>query len=224
VTPDGDGQDLQTLAAPLRTRFLDMHEAREVAFGASRDVIRDAANAIRAVHRGDLDRADALIASSREAYVRPRRAPGRHPLVEYGGFLQDAAKEYAEARITRAATQGEPVPSPEDVDVDDGSWLHGLAETVGELRRAALDRVRGGDIAGAERLLETQQEILSVLVTIDVPDALTKGLRRATDGARAITERTRGDLTAAAGQRPLREALDAHRAVIERMLDGVGEP
>jgi translin len=57
-----------------------------------------------------------------------------------------------------------------------------------------------------------------VLVTIDVPDGLTRGLRRATDAARAITERTRGDLTAAAGQRDLRAALDAHREAVERLL------
>jgi len=62
-----------------------------------------------------------------------------------------------------------------------------------------------------------------VLVTIDVPDGISRGLRRATDAGRAITERTRGDLTAAAGQRELRRALDAHRDALERVLtDGGG--
>ncbi len=60
------------------------------------------------------------------------------------------------------------------------------------------------------------QEILSVLVTIDAPDGVTRGLRRATDAARAITERTRGDLTTAVGQQSLKDALDAHREALER--------
>ena len=60
------------------------------------------------------------------------------------------------------------------------------------------------------------QEILAALVTIDVHDGLSRGLRRATDAARAITERTRGDLTAAVGQRDLRRALEAHREALER--------
>ncbi len=59
------------------------------------------------------------------------------------------------------------------------------------------------------------QEILSVLASIDAPDGLTRGLRRNADASRAITERTRGDLTTAAGQRQLRAALDAHRAALE---------
>ena len=38
-------------------------------------------------------------------------------------------------------------------------------------------------------------EIYSVLVTIDYPDAITNGLRRQTDLARGIIEKTRGDVT-----------------------------
>jgi hypothetical protein len=109
--------------------------------------------------------------------------------------------------LTRAAVTGVSLPGPDEVAVDDASWLHGLAETVGELRRACLDHVRRGEHEDAERLLDLMQEILSVLVTIDAPDGLTRGLRRATDAARAITERTRGDLTTAAGQRDLRAAF-----------------
>lgn len=207
--------DPSDLVEPVRTRFVERHEARETALGASRDATRAAANAIRAIHRGDTDRADQLIARSREALDRAVSAADAHPDVLWGGFVQDAAKEYAEARITAAAVRGEPWPTVEDVDVDDGSWLHGLAETVGELRRRCLDLVRGERLDEAERLLEVMDDILSALVTIDVPDGLTRGLRRATDVARSITERTRGDLTNALGQRRLREALDAHRAALE---------
>lgn len=207
--------DPSDLVEPVRARFIERHEARETALGASRDATRAAANAIRAIHRGDTDRADELIARSREALDRAVSAAGQHPDVLWGGFVQDAAKEYAEARITAAAVRGEPWPTVEEVDVDDGSWLHGLAETVGELRRRCLDLIRGERLGEAERLLEIMDDILSALVTIDVPDGLTRGLRRATDVARSITERTRGDLTNALGQRRLREALDAHRAALE---------
>jgi translin len=211
--------DLASLTGPVRERFQARHDARETAYAASRDVIRAAANAIRAIHRGEIATADDLLATSREALDRSVAAAEPFPEVFHGGFLQDAAKEYAEARITRAAVVADPLPGPDAVDVDDGSWLHGLAETVGELRRACLDHVRTGRLEDGEALLDTMQEILSVLVTIDVPDALTRGLRRATDGARAITERTRGDLTTAVSQRALREALDAHRETLERVLD-----
>lgn len=213
-----DEPDLADLAEPVRARFLERHAGREVAYTASRDAVRAAANAIRALHRGEAGRAEALMAEARAQLDRVIEAATPHPEVLYGGFVQDAAKEYAEARVTRAALAGDPLPGPDDVAVDDASWLHGLAEAVGELRRAALDHIRGGRLDEGERLLATMEEILAVLVTIDVPDALTRGLRRAADAARAITERTRGDLTTALGHRELRDALDAHRQVLEQVL------
>jgi translin len=211
-----DVPDLVAAVAPLRDGLSARHEAREVAFAASRDAIRAAANAIRAVHRGEPDRVAALLGDASAALQVATGASEDHPEVRYAGFLGDAAKEVAEAELTRAAVAGELLPGPDELGVDEVSWLHGLAETVGELRRASLDRVRSGDLDQAEGYLALMQEILAALVTIDVPDGLSRGLRRATDAARAITERTRGDLTTAVGQRDLQRALDAHREALER--------
>jgi translin len=66
---------------------------------------------------------------------------------------------------------------------------------VGELRRRTLDILRSGYSEEAERLLGHMDEIYSVLVTMDYPDAITNGLRRQTDLARGIIEKTRGDVT-----------------------------
>lgn len=215
----GEVAGLLGLTEPVRGRLVARHEAREVGLAAGRDAIRAAANAIRATHRGETDRAEVLVGEARDALAAAYAACGAFPDVLHAGFVQDAAKEVAEAVLTRAAVAGQPLPGPEEVGVDDVSWLHGLAETVGELRRASLDHVRAGRVDAAEAALVLMQEILAALMTIDVPDGLSRGLRRATDSARAITERTRGDLTTAAGQRELRRALDAHREVLERVLD-----
>lgn len=216
---DAGGSELYAASGPVRDRFGARHDAREAALATSRDAIRAAADAIRATHRGELDRADELIADARGRLDAAVTASRPFPEVLHAGFVADAAKEVAEAVLTRAACTGAALPGPDTLGVDDVAWLHGLAETVGELRRSCLDRVRDGDLTAAEVRLDTMQDILGVLVTIDAPDGLTRGLRRATDAARAITERTRGDLTAAVGQRDLRAALDAHRATIDRLLE-----
>jgi translin len=209
--------DLLALSEPIRARFVARHDARETGLADSRDAIRSAANAIRAIHRDERDRADQLITDARTSLATAIEACEPFPTVRHAGFISDAAKEVAEAILTRAAVTGEAIEGPEAIGVDDVAWLHGLAETVGELRRAALDRVRRGELDEAERMLALMQEILAALTTIDVPDGLTRGLRRATDSARAITERTRGDLTTAAGQRDLVRALEAHRAALEQV-------
>jgi translin len=198
---------LDDLRQSVGARLDAKHRAREVGLSNARQAIRRCANAIRAVHRGDRKAADALLVDARELLDVAEATLAAHPDVYYAGFLQDAQKEYAEAQATRALVTGEPLPPPEDVGVGDAPYLNGLAEAVGELRRHLLDVLRAGDVARAGELFEAMEEIHAVLVDLDFPDAMTGGLRRSTDVARAIIERTRSDLTLTVIQRDLADAL-----------------
>jgi translin len=91
--------------------------------------------------------------------------------------------------------QNQALQTPEELGVVNSTYLKGLSEVVGELRRRILDILRHGYSEEAERLLTYMDDIYSVLVTIDYPDAITYGLRRQTDIARSIIEKTRGDIT-----------------------------
>ncbi len=51
-------------------------------------------------------------------------------------------------------------------------------------------------------------DIYSVLVTMDFPDAITGGLRRTTDMVRGVLERTRSDLTLVMRQKDLENRLE----------------
>jgi len=138
-----------------------------------------------------------------------------HPDLFYTGYVQDAQKEYVEALATFSLVTGAPMQAPEEIGIAAAAFLNGLAEAVGELRRYVLDLLRRGEVESCEAYLRTMDDIYSLLVTIDYPDALTGGLRRTTDATRAILERTRGDLTFALRQRDLEAAL----ARLEGRLD-----
>ena len=100
-----------------------------------------------------------------------------------------------EANATCALIRGETLPTPKSLSVEDATYLNGLAEVIGELRRRCLDILRHGYSAEAESLLTNMDDIYAILVTMDYPDAITNGLRRQTDVARSIIEKTRGDIT-----------------------------
>jgi translin len=87
---------------------------------------------------------------------------------------------------------------------------------VGELRRRILDILRSGYSQEAERLLSHMDEIYSVLVTMDFPDAITSGLRRQTDIARNLVEKTRGDVTFSLRGEDLTQAI----STLSRQLNG----
>ena len=194
-------------AAGLRARLDAKHRAREVGIRNARQAVRCSANAIRAAHRTELERAGELLAEARELLEVAASVLAAHPDVLYAGFLQDAQKEYAEALATRALVAGDRLPPPEDVGVGDAPYLNGLAETIGELRRHLLDVLRAGDVPRATALFGAMEEIHALLADLDYPDAITGNLRRSTDVARSIIERTRSDLTLTVIQRDLADAL-----------------
>jgi translin len=202
--------DLQSLSGEFQRRFDEKMRAREQALVASRKAIRSSANAIRAIHRHEAEEAERLMAEARQAIESGVEAVTDHPDVRWAGFLHDAQKEYAEARLTQAVVAGAALPSPEEIDVTPAAYLNGMAETIGELRRSVLDLLRRGEADRAEELLRTMDDFYYVLVTIDYPDAITGSLRRWTDVARGIIEKTRGDLTTSLVQRDLRDALERH--------------
>ena len=199
MTPDLSDE----VRSVLDTRFA----ARERAITESRKVIRAAANAIRALHRSEWDEAEALITQSGEILAGSGDSLAESPELRMHAVVFDAEKEYAEARITQAVFTGAEIPSFRSVGVDAVAYLHGLGEAVGEMRRRMLDLLRGDQLETAERVLEEMDRIVDLLAQMDYPDGMTSGLRRTTDVARSLVERSRSDLTVTVVQDRLRRDL-----------------
>ena len=186
---------IEEIADQIRRKFDAQMVARDRALTDARALTRNCALAIRAVHRGETDVMNEHLAETRRLAASLRDSLAAHPDLFYTGYTQDALKEYVEASVTCALINHQPLPTPDELNVVHATYLNGLAEVVGELRRRCLDILRHGYSNEAERLLTLMDEIFAVLVTMDYPDALTNGLRRQTDLARGIIERTRGDIT-----------------------------
>ena len=199
--------DLEPIRRSLRENLDAKYEAREHALTLCRKAIRLSANSIRATHRSESQEGDRLLAEVRLLLNEAAAVMVRHPDVRHAGFFHDASKEYAEAKLTHAMVFGHDLPTPEQLGVEAPAYLNGLAEAVGEMRRHTLDLMRRGELGKSEDLLQVMDEIYYLLITMDYPDAMTGGLRRSTDVARSIIERTRGDLSTTLIQQHLMSAL-----------------
>jgi translin len=186
---------LEAITEQIRKVFDARTSARDLALAQARQLTRACSLAIRAVHRDEVDTMKTHLEEARQLADTLRSSLAQYPDLFYAGYTQDALKEFVEANVTCSLIRNEPLQTPEDLLVDPSTFLNGLAEVVGELRRRTLDILRHGYSAEAERLLGIMDEIYSVLVTMDYPDAITNGLRRQTDLARGIIEKTRGDIT-----------------------------
>lgn len=200
---------LDAIASGIRRAFTDKDAARENALPLSREAIRYCSLSIRAVHRQQFDEAEASLQKAEDLINEAAGCIKASGELTNISFFRDAQKEYAEGRITLAVITGQQVPSPEDLAVDSASYLNGMGEVVGELRRYILDGMRRGDMTRAEELLGIMDAIYEILITIDFPDAITGNLRRTTDMVRGILEKTRSDLTLSLQQKHLEGLLDA---------------
>jgi translin len=198
---------LEQIADKIRVDFDAQTAARDGALAQTRLLTRHCAQAIRAIHRDEKDKAREDLDAARKLADELRQGLKDFPDLYFAGYTQDALKEYAEANLVNALVQGGDLPSPQELQVESSTYLQGLAEAAGELRRRCLDILRHGHSEEAERLLGEMDDIYAVLVTMDYPDAVTRGLRRLTDICRSLVEKTRGDMTISLRQKGLEASL-----------------
>jgi translin len=187
--------------------FDSKDRAREESFCLSREVIRLCSSSIRSVHRGELKEAEQLMGEAGSGLEKIRSLLADHQDVRYAGFVDGAEQEYAEARSVYSIITRHEIPAPDEIEVELVNYLAGLGDTTGELRRHILDLIRSGRAAEGEYFLGVMEEIFHLLMLFDYPDAVTRGLRRKSDLARSMLERTRGDLTNALELRKVEASL-----------------
>ena len=202
-------KNLDSISETIRAELNVKDEAREKMLPLSRDAIRCCSQAIRAIHRQEFDSAEEQLKKATELITTAAEAISERPELGGSGAHKDAQKELAEGYITLAIVTGKDLPEPAQLRVDGAAYLNGMGEAVGEVRRYLLDGLRRGDLSRGEELLGAMDDIYSVLVTFDYPDAVTGGLRRTTDMVRGVLERTRSDLTLTIQQKRLEEKLES---------------
>ena len=190
-----------------RKIFDERTRVRDETLVQARTLTRLSALTIRAIHRSESEEAMDLLNEAHLLVLKMQRDLAPYPELYHTGYTQDAIKEFAEASLTCALIENRRLPRPEELGIEYATYVKGLAETIGELRRRCLDILRQGYSEEAERLMTTMDEIYNFLVTLDYPDAITNGLRRQTDLVRGIIERTRADLTLSLREQHLQEAL-----------------
>jgi translin len=173
---------------------------REKSLQLSRTAVRKCSESIKMSHRGNFEAANSLVEEAHSIVSEAQAEMAKSSFISKLRILDTAYQELAEAvSVLCVLEKGEIVP-PLKYNIPSREYLTGLADTIGELRRAVLENLRNGRTEKGVELLAMMESIFEGLNSFDFPNALIPDLRRKSDVGRALIERTRADVTTAVRQ------------------------
>jgi translin len=208
---------LETLKAILNETRKELTREEKLRDSSYRD-LRGATSlskqAILFIHQRRFKQAQKSIEKARRIISKVKNVSTSHPSIIYSGPYSAALQEYSEANIFMKLIQESRFVTPKEIDVPSTDYVLGLADVIGEYRRAVLDALRKGYIEKGERGLRTMDQIYVEIMALDESYMLVPGLRRKCDVARKIIEITRGDVTQEIG----RNELEKHLRQFEKQI------
>jgi translin len=210
-------EELKSILNTAKKDLLNDNNVREIAYRELRKAIGLSKQAILLVHQKKLKEAKTSLNKSKRIISKVKDALSERPTILYSGLFSAVLQEFSEASIFLELTSASRFIAPVEIRVPSSDYVLGLADVIGECRRAALDALREGETKMSERFLETMDQIYIELMALDESYMLVPGLRHKCDVARKIIEITRGDVT----QEIRRNELQKHLIQLERRLKSI---
>jgi translin len=203
---------LRTVLSEIRKELMYKDKVREMSNRDLRKAASLSKQSILFIHQKRLKEAERLIEKARKIISKVDDVSATHPSIIYCGLHSATLQEYSEANIFLRLIQESRFVTPKEINVPSDDYVLGLADVLGECRRAVLDALREGDTTKGEKYLQTMDQIYIELMAMDESYMLVPGLRRKCDVARKIIEITRGDVT----QEIRRNELEKHLRHFEK--------
>ncbi|MFH1056697.1 MAG: hypothetical protein V1717_02790 [Candidatus Micrarchaeota archaeon] len=182
-------KNLSKTVSSISRKLDEMEKRQDQVIVLSRQLIRDCANAIKHLHSGDFKQAKEL---SKKIDEQARRLSEIKEGFE--GTASQAFQEYVEVKSVMAILEKKPLPDFEKLGIDYRQFLSGLADTVGELRRAMLIALKHKDRKEAEYLFECMESVYDNLMVLKYSSSLVGALKSKQDSIRAQVEKARSEL------------------------------
>jgi translin len=209
-------KNLDNIVDKIERHIDEKDKIREKALRSSREIIIRCRKAIQLLHQNILKDAEKLIKEASEKLKKLYTLTEKHPDIFHAGFVENAAQEVVEALCLFNIMQGKDLPDPDEIQTTYSSYLLGLCDVVGELRRSALDYVMEGKSSEAHACLKLMEKIYDVIIRFDYPAGLVP-IRKKQDMIRGLIERTRGDLAVASCERRIDYKTDEFRGLLDKI-------
>lgn len=211
-------KNLDKIVDKIEKSIDDKDKIREQALRSSREIIIGCRKAIQCIHQELMKDAKSNIKNASVKLQELYNLTENHPELYHAGFVENAAQELVEASCLYNVMKGKDLPDPDEIKTTYSSYLLGLCDLVGELRRTALDSIRAGEAKDADDYLNIMEEIYDVIIRFDYPSGLIP-IKKKQDMVRNLIERTRGELAVASCERRIEYRTDEFRGMLDK-IDG----
>jgi len=209
-------KNLDRIVDKIEKNIDDKDKVREKALKSSREIIIGCRRARQKIHRSAMREAKTNIDKASKKLQELYALTKDHPELYHAGFVENAAQELVEAHCLYNVMRGKDLPDPDKIQTTYSSYLLGLCDLVGELRRTALDSIREGKTKKADDYLNMMEEIYGVIIRFDYPSGLIP-IKKKQDMIRGLIEKTRGELAVASCERRIEYRTDEFRGMLDRV-------
>lgn len=199
--------DMKDVQGSLDTIMDDLkliEERREKLIKGTRDVIMHCSKSIVSLHAGKHDIASQHVSKAKDLLDELRQT-AQTDLYRY---ILAAEAELVEASALRAIISGSSIPSVTSLNVNGNSYILGLLDCIGEIKRLVYDKMRNGKSDDAKNLFALMEQIYIILFPFAVYDNIVQGVRRKLDVARILIEDTRAAVTEDSRRLAMLDAID----------------
>ena len=198
-------------------KFIDKKDKiREEALRVSRDIIIHCRKAIQCLHRDARDEAKVFIGQASGLLSHLYELTKEYPDLYHAGFVENAAQELVEAQCLSNIIAKEDLPDPDMMQTTYSSYLMGLCDVVGELRRGSLDFILAGNPTKANEYLTYMDTIYDAIMRMDYPSALLP-IKRKQDMVRGLIEKTKSELAVASCERRIVDKAHEFRQLLDEI-------
>jgi translin len=175
----------------MEKEFIDIDSKREELIRNSRDVIRLSGQAIIHIHSKQIIDGEKKLKLA-EKKLRHLQKIGKGGLFKH---ISVAEQEFVEGMSLLCISKNLELPLAKKLKISNSSYITGLLDCIGEMKRMVFDKIRQGDISEANNIFDTMQKIYELIFPFAEFDKVIPGIRKKTDVARTLIESVRVTIT-----------------------------
>ena len=184
-------KNIKSSLSKISKSLEEAQNSREYIIKRTREVVILCSQAIISVHKLDIVDGKDKAAKAKKLLDEIRKKSN----AELYRYIMTSEQELVEAFAFLAIVQKSEIPSAESLGVKGESYILGLLDCIGELKRLVYDSIREGKVKDASKFFEIMENLYLFLYPFAIYDKLVNETRRKLDVNRILIEDARAAVT-----------------------------